>query len=219
MAALEIIGFDISNWVRAARIACEEKGVDYTLTTNGMNEFSDMKGASHLALHPFGRIPAMRHGDIVLFETSAICRYVDAVFDGPRLVPEDPIEAARMEQWVSAMVDYVSRSIMGRCVVQYVLPQFTGKPIDRATIDGAIPDIRNHLAILNRALAHGPFLHGNRPSIDDCILMPMVDALVAVAPEGSGLLAEAPNVARQRAAFQGRPSYHSTIPEMFRKAA
>ena len=29
MAKLEIIGFDISNWVRAARIACEEKGVDY----------------------------------------------------------------------------------------------------------------------------------------------------------------------------------------------
>jgi hypothetical protein len=41
--------------------------------------------------------------------------------------------------------------------------------------------------------------------------MPMIDALVAVAP--------APNVARQRAAFQGRPSYHATIPQMFRKAA
>ena len=49
--------------------------------------------------------------------------------------------------------------------------------------------------------------------------MPMVDALVAVAPEGSGLVAEAPNVARHRATFQGRPSYHSTIPQMFRKAA
>jgi hypothetical protein len=47
----------------------------------------------------------------------------------------------------------------------------------------------------------------------------MVDALVAVAPEGPGLVAEAPNVARHRAAFQGRPSYHSTIPQMFRKAA
>ena len=94
---------------------------------------------------------------------------------------------------------------MGRCVVQYVLPQFTGKPIDRATIDAAIPDIRNHLAILNRALANGPFLHGDRPHLDDFILMPMVDALVAVAPEGPGLLAEAPNVARHRAAFQGRP--------------
>jgi glutathione S-transferase len=142
MARLEIIGFDISNWVRATRIACEEKGVDYELTTNGMAAVSDLKSEKHLALHPFGRIPAMRHGDVVLFETAAICRYVNSMFDGPPLVPDDPIEAARMEQWVSAMIDYVSRSIMGRCVVQYVLPNFTGQPIDRATIDGAIPDIR-----------------------------------------------------------------------------
>jgi hypothetical protein len=75
---------------------------------------------------------------------------------------------------------------MGRCVVQYVLPNFTGQPIDRATIDGAIPDIRAHLAILNRALAKGPFFHGDKPQIDDFILLPMVDALFAVAPEGPG---------------------------------
>jgi glutathione S-transferase len=114
---------------------------------------------------------------------------------------------------------YVSRSIMGRCVVQYVLPNFTGQPIDRATIAGAIPDIRAHLAILNRALAKGPFFHGDKPQIDDFILLPMVDALFAVAPEGPGLVAEAPNVARHRAAFLGRPTYATTIPQMFREAA
>ena len=219
MARLEIIGFDISNWVRAARIACEEKGVDYELTTNGMTAIGDIKSDKHLALHPFGRIPAMRHEDVVLFETVAICRYVDCMFDGPKLVPEDPLEAVRMEQWVSAMTDYVSRSIMGRCVVQYVLPRLTGGNVDRAMIDAAIPDIRSHLAILDRALARGPFFHGDKPYVDDFILMPMIDALMAVAAEGPGLLAEAPNVARHRAAFQGRPSYRSTIPQMFRKAA
>jgi glutathione S-transferase len=161
----------------------------------------------------------MRHGDLVLFETAAICRYVDSSFDGPRLVPEDPVEAARMEQWVSGMIDYVSRSIMGRCVVQYVLPRFTDKAIDRATIDAAIPDIRTHLAILNKALARGPFFHGNKPHIDDFILMPMIDALMVVAPEGPGLVAEAPNVLRHRAAFMGRPSYAVTIPQMFQQAA
>jgi len=220
MAKLEIIGFDVSNWVRAARIACEEKGVAYDLTTNGMTAFMDIKSDKHLALHPFGRIPAMRDGDVVLFETAAISRYVDGMFDGPALVPDDVLESARMEQWISAMIDYVSRPIMGRCVVQYLLPAITGGgTVDRATIDAAIPDIRNVLAILNRALAKGPFLHGKTPYIDDFILMPMLDALVAVAPEGPGLLVQAPNVARQRDAFQARPSYAATMPEMMRKAA
>ncbi|MGH6864666.1 MAG: glutathione S-transferase family protein [Methyloceanibacter sp.] len=219
MAKLDIIGFDISNWVRAARIACEEKGVAYELTTNGMKDFADMKSEGHLRMHPFGRIPAMRHGDVLVFETLAIGHYIDRMFEGPRLVPEDPLEAVRMEQWVSSLVDYVSRSIMGRCVVQYVLPRFTGKEIDRATIDAAIPDIRSHLAILDRALECGPFLHGERPHLDDFILMPMIDALVAIAPEGPELVSEVPNVAGHRAAFRGRPSYHRTLPQMFQQAA
>jgi glutathione S-transferase len=219
MARLEIIGFDISNWVRAARIACEEKGVAYELTANGMTGLADIKSEQHLKLHPFGRIPAMRHGDVVLFETAAISRYVNCMFDGPPLVPEDKLEAARMEQWVSAMIDYVSRPIMGRCVVQYVLSRIRGGEPDRAIIDAAIPDIRSHLAILDRALAKGPFFHGDTPYIDDFIFMPMIDALVAVAPAGPGLVAQASNVARHRAEFQKRPSYAATIPQQFREAA
>ena len=183
MAKQEIIGFDVSNWVRAARIACEEKGVGYELTTNGMTGLGDLKLDKHFKLHPFGRIPAMRHGDVVLFETAAICRYGDGKFNGPPLVPEDALEAARMEQWVCALMDYATRSVMGRCVNQYVIPQLTGSgKVDRATIDAAIPDIRTHLAILNRALSKGPFLHGKDPHIDDFILMPIIAALVAVAP-------------------------------------
>ena len=219
MARLEIIGFDVSNSVRTARIACEEKGVDYELTANGRTVINDIQSEKHLVPHPFGRIPAMRHGDVVLFETPAICRYIDYVFDGPRLVPHDPFEAARMEQWVSALFDCVSRSIMGRCVVQYVLPCITGGKVDRAVIDAAIPDIRSHLVILNRALSRGPFFHGDKPHIDDFILMPMIDALMAVAPEGSALVGEAPNVLRHLTEFQARPSYAGTIPQMFQLAA
>ena len=156
---------------------------------------------------------------MVLFDTAAICRYIDYVFDGPRLVPEDPLEAARMEQWVSALFDYVSRSIMGRCVVQYVLPCITGGRVDRAVIDAALPDISSHLAILDRALARGPFFHGDRPYIDDFILVPMIDALMAVAPEGPALVGEAPNVLRHLTAFQARPSYGRTVPQLFQLAA
>jgi glutathione S-transferase len=220
MAPLEIIGFEISNWVRAARIACEEKGVAYELTSNGMQHVDDLKSERHLAVHPFGRIPAMRHGDVVLFETLAICRYVNCMFDGPSLIPEDKVEAARMEQWGSSLLDYVSRSIMGRCVVQYVLPRLRGGEPNREMIDGAIPDIRTHLAIFDRALAgKGPFLHGETPFIDDFIFAPMIGALKAVAPEGPKLVADAPNVARHLAAFEMRPSYQATIPQMFAKAA
>ena len=58
MANLEIIGFPQSTYVRVARMACEEKGVAYDLRP------APPHSPEVLAIHPFGKIPAMRHGDI-----------------------------------------------------------------------------------------------------------------------------------------------------------
>jgi glutathione S-transferase len=58
MANLEIIGFPQSTYVRVARMACEEKGVAYDLRP------APPHSPEVLAIHPFGKIPAMRHGDL-----------------------------------------------------------------------------------------------------------------------------------------------------------
>jgi glutathione S-transferase len=50
----------------------------------------------HLEQHPFGRVPALKHGDFMLYETNAIAAYVDEVFPGPRLTPDDARKRARM---------------------------------------------------------------------------------------------------------------------------
>ena len=64
VATLEIIGAPQSNFVRTARIACMEKGVPYTLTP----------ARPHTpevdAVHPLGKIPAMRHGEVTLCESA-----------------------------------------------------------------------------------------------------------------------------------------------------
>jgi glutathione S-transferase len=62
MPELQIIGAPQSNYVCTTRITCLEKGVPYTLVT----------AAPHTpeadAIHPFGKIPVMRHGDVTLSE-------------------------------------------------------------------------------------------------------------------------------------------------------
>ena len=35
----------------------------------------------HLALHPFNRVPILRHGDFTVYETSAIASYIDEAFE------------------------------------------------------------------------------------------------------------------------------------------
>jgi glutathione S-transferase len=51
------------------RWALEEVGQPYGVR---LVSFSEIKEPAHLALHPFGQIPAYEEGDLALFETGAI---------------------------------------------------------------------------------------------------------------------------------------------------
>ena len=80
MPALEIIGAPQSNYVWVVRMVCEEKGVPYEHKT-------DRPHTPNVdAIHPFGKIPVMRHGAVELCESKAIATYIDRVFDGPKVI-------------------------------------------------------------------------------------------------------------------------------------
>src|SRR5262245_763568 len=101
MTQLTLFGNPASSYVRTARITCIEKSVPHTL------EPVDLGSESHARRHPWRRMPAMQHGDIKLYETSAIARYVDEIGSGAPLVPSTPAARATMEQWISALNCYI----------------------------------------------------------------------------------------------------------------
>ncbi len=92
MTDIVIHGLAPRTYTRTARLACEEKGVPHRL------EPIEFGSARHLALHPFGKIPILEHGDVRVFETLAITRYVDEAFKGPALQPADAKGPAVMTQ-------------------------------------------------------------------------------------------------------------------------
>ena len=95
MANIEILGVARSTYVRAVRMVCEEKAIPYDLAPAAPHS------PDVAAIHPFGKIPVMRHGDFELCESKAIATYLDLSFPGPKVFPTDPREAALAEQWVS----------------------------------------------------------------------------------------------------------------------
>jgi glutathione S-transferase len=94
MNAVTLYGFPGSTYVRTARMVCEEKRIPYTLSP------LEFRSESHRALHPFLRMPAMRAGDVLLFETLAIATYLDGTGEARPLQPAAPPDRARMLQWV-----------------------------------------------------------------------------------------------------------------------
>ena len=212
MTELVILGDPRSSYTRTARMACVEKGIDYR--SEPVAPHSD----AVLAIHPFGRIPAMRHGDIELFEASAICRYIDGAFDGPPLQPTDVVQRARMEQWVSAHNDYINPAMLRRYVLQYIFPKGPDGQPDRAAIDEALPEIEKQLGILDAAYGARNFLVGDSVTLADLFVAPTL-FYVGVMPEGETLLAGAPNVKRACAAMAERQSFTATLPPMGQKQA
>ena len=77
----EIIGSMRSTYTRVVCMVCEEKGIEYTLTERPLN------APEIFAIHPLGKMPVLRHGDFVLFESKAIATYLDRSFGGPQLIP------------------------------------------------------------------------------------------------------------------------------------
>jgi glutathione S-transferase len=205
MTELVIYGIPQSTYVRTARMACIEKGVPHTL------EPLAPRSEALLKLHPFGRVPVLRHGDFMLYETSAIMRYVDEAFDGPALSPKEPRQRARMEQWISTINSYFYDAMIRRLVLAYYFPQTPdGKP-DRAVIDGVAGEVRRQLQLLDDALGEGPFLFGATPSLADLLLAPIL-TYVYQTPEGGAMMKELRNVPRAGGAMQGRKSFQETAP-------
>ena len=205
MAAITLHGFPASSYVRTARMACVEKGVDYTLDPLRPGETRER------GLHPFGKVPAMTNGAIKLFETSAITRYVDEHFDGPALQPDNPEARATMNQWISAINDVVFDAMVRRCFIRYFfLLGADGKP-DRSIIDPALEQAREQFAALDAAYGDNDYLAGGRLSLADLFLAPIM-AVMQQVPEGPALFEASPNLSRAFTGLSARRSFLETDP-------
>ena len=207
MAEVTIYGFPQSTYVRTARLACEEKGVAYD------NEPVEFGSKEHLAVQPFGKIPGFRHGETTLFETLAICAYVDETFDGPPLQPADALGRAHMMEWVSAHNDYGYKALIHGLVFPRIVAPSRGEEPDETLIAETLPAIDRFLEIANGALGDRTFFAGDAVSIADLFVVPCL-FYVSMTPEGQERLPKLANVSRWLDQMKSRPSFAATLPPM-----
>ena len=203
-----VFGAAYSVYLRAVRLALEEKGVPYRLEE--VDIFADGgPPEDYLARHPFARIPAFEHDGFRLYETNAISHYVDQAFDGPPLMPGDPRQRARAHQIISILDNYAYRTLVWDVFVERVgVPQGGGTP-DESRIAAALPRARTCLAALKALMSDSAYLAGPQLSLADLRAAPMI-AKFRVAPEGARLLAEYPGLARWWDGMAKRPSLAAT---------
>ncbi|HZD25399.1 MAG TPA: glutathione S-transferase family protein [Alphaproteobacteria bacterium] len=212
MADVVLYGPAYSAYTRTARLALIEKGVVYRLEEV---DFAGGKGmpAEHMARHPFGKVPVLGHGDVLLYETTAICRYVDAAFDGPALQPVEPRALARMAQVVAVLDSYLSQPIRMGLASELVFKPLYGHRPDVAVVAGAEAAVAHGLAALDALITGTDHIVGDVPSLADAFAAPLIDYLT-MCPDGVRYLDPAPRLAAWWATWRMRPSVVETRPDL-----
>jgi glutathione S-transferase len=200
-------GIPGSPYVRKPLLVCEEKGAPYRLAAMAFGTGAH-KQPEHLARHPFGRLPAIEHGDFKLYEAQAICRYIDRAFDGPSLTPAEPRAAARMDQVLNIVDWYVMPSISGGIGFNRVIKPRFGMPVDEDAVASAVPLARTCVAALEDILGGQSWFAGGSISLADLCVYAHFE-FFAETPEGAEMLAGSPLLGWMER-MAARPSVRNT---------
>jgi glutathione S-transferase len=208
----KLYGADYSVYVRIARLALIEKGVDYDLVP--VDIFAN--GAlpdGYAERHPFQRIPAFEHDGFRLYETSAITRYVDEAFDGPALQPKavEPKARAAMNQIVGLLDAYGYRAMVWDVYVERISKPQQGVKPDEALIAKGLETASTCLEELARLKADGDWLLGEQLTLADLHAAP-VFAYFVQTTEGQALLEKHTALFDWWQRMSARPSFTATPP-------
>lgn len=198
-----VYGSAVSTYVRTARMALQEKGVPYKL------EDVVFRSEEHRKLHPYAKIPAFRHGDVLLYETLAITEYIDSAFEGPALKPADPVGRARTFQWISVINAYAFDALIVKYWTRYAFAK-DGKP-DMEAIEAAVPGLQRQLKLIDEGYGARSYLVGDKLTLADLFLAPIV-SYAGSFPAGQAAIAGCPGILRGIEAIQSRESFKSTTP-------
>jgi glutathione S-transferase len=142
-----------------ARILLEELHAPYTLHVLNMKA-GEQRRPDYLAINPLGKVPAIRHGDALVTEQSAIYIYLADLFPEAGLTPAigDPDRGAFL-RWIVYYGSCFEPAVVDRAMKRDPAPPPTSPYGD---YDGM-------LAALEQALAMGPYLLGERLSVADIL--------------------------------------------------
>jgi glutathione S-transferase len=198
-----LVGFRHSVYQRIVRVVLHEKGVAFRVEE--VDPFAPDAGERLRGLHPFGRVPVLRHGRFDLYESSAITRYVDAAFDGPRLVPDAPQAAARMAQVIALLDAYGYWPMIRQVFARRVFAPGADTAPDETEVAEGLAASRPVLSALEAIAADGRVLAGDAITLADCHCGAMMDYFTR-APEGDRLLRSHPHLDAWWRAIRKRPS-------------
>ena len=134
---------------------------------------AEQKSDAYMAINPNASLPAMKDGDLTLWESNAILIYAAEKFGKNQAYPGDPAKRADINRWLFWECGNWFPSTYVFLVENCVKPLLGGAP-DPATLEKETPNFHRLAGMLDARLATSAFLCGDQPTIADiAIAAPM----------------------------------------------
>lgn len=217
MSEITVYGIPGSPFLRAVEVVLKEKGLDYHLQAMAPGEH---KSEEHLKRHPFGRIPAFEHGELTIYETQAILRYLDDRFPHPPLTPGTPEQRTVMNQVIGIIEWYFFPKAAAPIGFNRIIgPRLLGIPGDETAVTEAMPTAQTCFAEFDRLLGEKRHFAGDTMSLADIMLATQLD-LFGECSEGRELIDGTRHLQPWLERMLARPSFAATAPpQILRMAA
>lgn len=195
---LKIFGHPMSTCTRKVLMTLAETNTPYELTTVDLGT-GEHKKPAHLARQPFGQLPALDDDGFALYESRAICRYINEKVGG-KLVPDDLQGRAIMEQWISVE----SANFTGHAMKLIYEHAFHRKQ-EPAVLEAAEKGLGHTLSVMDAHLAKSPFFVGEQLTLADIVFMPYIGYLMGTAAKEQ--ITRHPNVSSWWNRVSERPTW------------
>lgn len=96
MSTIELYFAKASTFSQRTRVVVLEKGIDFTPIEIDLQN----KPEGYAQISRYGKVPAIKHGELTLYESAIINEYLEEVFPEPPLLPRDPGAKAIARIWI-----------------------------------------------------------------------------------------------------------------------
>ena len=153
------------------------------------------KSPEFLGMNPFGQVPVLTDGAVVLRDSQAILFYLARAYGKGDWLPDDPVMAAQVVAWLATAANEVWQ---GPAMLR--LHHKFAKPIDEAAAHAVTAELFH---ILEAHLSAQPWLVNPLPTIADVAMYPYI----ALVPEGKWNLEPYPNLRAWLSRIRALPGY------------
>jgi glutathione S-transferase len=163
MSELTLWGRLSSCNVQKAMWLLEELALPYAHVNAG-GDFGGLDDPAYIAMNPHGRVPTLKDGEVVVWESEAILRYLAARYGAPALWSDDAAERAAVDQWLAWTAAALYRDWIDLFWARVRTPP---ERQDAETIEALRHRTADRYGFLDSQLAARPYIAGDAFSLAD----------------------------------------------------